>query len=186
MRLVLLALVSLVSLLAADPLQAIFDLAAKDLAAGNYASAERGFEKVLAILPNQVAAMGNLGVIYQRTRRPDKAIAIYKRALKVKPNDEGILLNLGLVYFKHDEYGQALPFFHRVVELNASNQQARQLAAGFGMDTQPAAVTARTTAPPSAVTTCRGARLRMASPGDEARFHRGREHVGLIGAERQR
>jgi len=54
-------------------LQAIFEQAAKD-APRAYAP-ERGFEKVLAATPNQVAAMGNLGVVYQRTHRPEKAIA---------------------------------------------------------------------------------------------------------------
>src|SRR5258708_3340917 len=129
MRLLLLAGLGMVCLIAADPLQAIFEQAAKDLSAGNYASAERGFEKVLAASPNQIAAMGNLGVVYQRTHRPEKAIIIYKRALQVNPKDEPILLNLGLVYFKHEDYGQAMPWFERVVGLNASNQQARQLLA---------------------------------------------------------
>src|SRR6266516_208486 len=90
-------------------------------------AAERGFEKVLAAAPNQVAAMGNLGVVYQRTHRPEKAIAIYKRALTVNPKDEKILLNLGLVYFKREDYAQAMPWFERVVALNASSQQGRQL-----------------------------------------------------------
>src|SRR5260370_15018652 len=121
-RLLLFAGWGMLRLMAADPLQAIFDHAAKDLSAGNYASAERGFEKVLAADPNQVAAMGNLGVVYQRTHRPEKAIAIYKRALKVNPKDEGILLNLGLVHFKHEDYVRAMPFFERVVAVSASNR----------------------------------------------------------------
>src|SRR5258708_30359897 len=129
MRLLLLAGLGIGCLIAADPLQAIFEQGAKDLSVGNYAAAERGFEKWLAASPNQIAAMGNLGVVYQRTHRLEKAIAIYKRALKVNPTDEGILLNLGLVYFKHQEYGQARPWLERVVGLNASNQQARQLLA---------------------------------------------------------
>src|SRR3954447_19890136 len=45
-----------------------------------------------------------------------------------------------------------------------------------GMDTQPA-VTASTAPAPSAAATRRGAWLRMAGPGDEPGFHRGREHV---------
>jgi len=129
-HLLLLATLGMVRLIAADPLQVIFEQASKDLSAGNFASAERGFEKVLAAAPNQVAAMGNLGVVYQRTHRPGKAMAIYKRALKVNPKDEGILLNLGLVYFKHEDYRQAMPLFERVVAINASNQQGgRQLLA---------------------------------------------------------
>src|SRR5260370_17201916 len=120
MRLLLLAGLGIGCLIAADPLQAIFEQAAKDLSAGNYAAAERGFEKVLAASPNQIAAMGNLGVVYQRTHRTEKAIAIYKRALKVNPTDEGILLNLGLVYFKHQDYAQPMPWLYPFLCINPS------------------------------------------------------------------
>src|ERR1035441_1827830 len=76
----------------------VFDAAVRALAAGDYETAERGFQSVLREQPRQIAALSNLGVIYSRTNRADKAIAVYRRALEVSPNDKAILLNLGLVY----------------------------------------------------------------------------------------
>jgi tetratricopeptide (TPR) repeat protein len=113
----------------AEPVKEIFDRAARDLTAGNYASAERGFQSVLRQEPKNIAALGNLGVIYSRTARSDEAIAAYRRALRLSPDDQAILLNLGLVYFKQEAHSRALPYFERVVQLNPQHVQARQLLA---------------------------------------------------------
>src|ERR1035441_6014619 len=85
-------------LCAAETAKEVFDGAVRALAAGDYETAERGFQSVLREQPRQIAALSNLGVIYSRTNRADKAIAVYQRALGVSPNDKAILLNLGLVY----------------------------------------------------------------------------------------
>src|ERR1035438_9884801 len=83
---------------------AFFLCAARPLAAGDYETAERGFQSVLRAQPRHIAALSNLGVIYSRTNRADQAIAMYHRALKLSPNDEAILLNLGLVYLRQESH----------------------------------------------------------------------------------
>ncbi len=114
---------------AAEPAKEVFDRAVRDLAAENYAAAERGFLSVLREEPRQVAALSNLGVIYSRTNRSDQAITVYQRALRVSPDDQALLLNLGLVYLKQEAHARALPLFARVVAINPQNLQARQLLA---------------------------------------------------------
>ncbi len=114
---------------AAEPAKEVFDRAAKDLAAGDYTAAERGFQTVLRTEPHHVGALGNLGVIYSRTNRADQAIAMYRRALKFSPDDQALLLNLGLVYLKREDHARALPLFERVVALDPQHMQARQLLA---------------------------------------------------------
>lgn len=114
---------------AAEPAKEVFDRAARDLAAGDYAAAERGFQTVLRAEPHHVGALGNLGVIYSRTNRADQAIAMYRQALKFSPDDQALLLNLGLVYLKQEDHTRALPLFERVVDLNPRHMQARQLLA---------------------------------------------------------
>lgn len=114
---------------AAQPANIIFDQAARALAAGDYAAAERGFQAVLREQPDNVGAIGNLGIIYARTNRADLAIAAYQRALRISPDDEPILLNLGIVYWKQESYARALPYFTRVVALDPGHRQARQLLA---------------------------------------------------------
>jgi len=116
-------------LLAAEPAKEVFDQAVRDLAAGEYQAAERGFQSVLREQPNHVAALSNLGVIYSRTNRADRAIAVYRRALRLSPGDQALLLNLGLVYLKQEAHARALPLFARVVEIDPGHLQARQLLA---------------------------------------------------------
>jgi tetratricopeptide (TPR) repeat protein len=114
---------------AAEPAKEVFDRAARDLAAGDYQAAERGFQTVLREEPRNVPALGNLGVIYSRTNRTDQAIAVYRRALQVSPDEKAILLNLGLAYLRKEDHVKALPLFARVVEIDPGHLQARQLLA---------------------------------------------------------
>ncbi|MGA2145202.1 MAG: tetratricopeptide repeat protein [Bryobacteraceae bacterium] len=114
---------------AAEPAREVFDRAVQALAAADYPTAERGFQSVLRQEPRNVAALGNLGVIYSRTSRADEAIAVYRRALQLSPDDKALLLNLGLVYLRREDHSRALPLFARVVAIDPQHLQARQLLA---------------------------------------------------------
>jgi tetratricopeptide (TPR) repeat protein len=114
---------------AAEPLAQVFDKAAAALSSGDYAAAEAGFQQVLKASPNHIGALGNLGVVYSKTGRLDKAIGVYRRALRLSPSDKGLLLNLGLAYVKQDSYADALPIFQSLVKAAPGNLQARELLA---------------------------------------------------------
>jgi tetratricopeptide (TPR) repeat protein len=122
-------------LCAADALLPVFQKAVAALSSGDYAAAEAGFQQVLKASPNHVGALGNLGVVYSRTSRPDKAIATYQRALRIVPQDRGLMLNLGLVYVKQESFTDALPLFERLVAAHPSNLQARELLATSQLNT---------------------------------------------------
>jgi len=108
----------------AESAKDVFDGAVRALAAGDYETAERGFQSVLRAEPRNVAALGNLGVVYSHTNRADQAITVYRRALQLSPDDKAILLNLGLVYLKQEAHSKAIPLFARVVELDPQHMQA--------------------------------------------------------------
>jgi len=116
-------------LCAAQSARELFEGAAKALGAGDTEAAERGFQAVLRQEPHNIAALSNLGVIYSRTSRTDKAIDVYRQALKASPDDKAILVNLGLVYLRQEDHAKALPLFSRVVALDPQHLQARQLVA---------------------------------------------------------
>ena len=113
----------------AQSVQKTFEKASESLKAGNYAGAEAGFLKVLKSEPNNVGALGNLGVVYSRTLRQAKAIEIYKHALRLNPRDQGILLNLGLVYVAQEDYQRARPYLQRLHRLDPHRVQATNLLA---------------------------------------------------------
>jgi tetratricopeptide (TPR) repeat protein len=116
-------------LCAAESAKEIFEGAVKALAAGDTEAAERGFQAVLRQEPRNIAALSNLGVIYSRTSRADRAIDAYQRALQASPDDKAILVNLGLVYLRQEDHAKALPLFSRVVAIDPQHMQARQLQA---------------------------------------------------------
>ena len=108
----------------------IFNRASQFLASGSFAEAESGFLDVLRREPNNLGALGNLGVVYSRMSLPVKAIQIYQRALKLAPNQPGLLLNLGLAYLKIDDYANAKPIFKQLASVQSTRQaQIRELLA---------------------------------------------------------
>jgi Flp pilus assembly protein TadD len=114
---------------AATPAEKIFAQASAALNAADYDAAESGFRQVLKLEPNNLGALGNLGVVYSRTHRYAKAIEVYNGALKLSPRDPGLLLDLGLVYLKQDDYVQARPLFRRFHNLQPHDSKATNLLA---------------------------------------------------------
>ena len=112
-----------------EDLQSIFQKASQSLSSGDLPSAERGFQQVLESQPQNIGALGNLGVVYTRMGRASDAVTVYQRALKLAPADPMLHLNLGLAYLKQDDYSAAQPHFRKVVAANPNHRQARELLA---------------------------------------------------------
>jgi len=108
------------------PTQTLFEQATRALSLSNLTQAESLFKQVLTREPNNLGALGNLGVVYSRQNLPVKAVDTYQRALRLAPNEAGLLLNLGLAYLKLDNHSQAKPLF---AKLASTNTQARELHA---------------------------------------------------------
>jgi Flp pilus assembly protein TadD len=110
--------------------ETIFNQATRALTAGDYAAAESSFREVLRREPNNLGALGNLGVLYSRQNLPAKAVEIYQRALKLMPGEPGLRLNLGLAFLKLDDYAKAKPLFAQLAATPSARQlQARELHA---------------------------------------------------------
>jgi tetratricopeptide (TPR) repeat protein len=114
----------------------VFESAQRALAAGDYKSAESGFQEVLKLDPQSAAAYINLGVVYMRTEKLDAAIEALESAKKLAPDMVGIDLNLGLAYYRRKEFSQAIPYFATVLSADPHNLQARYLKGmcHFAMD----------------------------------------------------
>lgn len=112
----------------ADSAAEIFSRASAALEAQNYPEAEAGFRSVLRLEPRNIGALGNLGVVYSKSRRYSQAIDVYKSALKLAPVDKGLLTNLGLAYLKQEQYNAAAEIFQRL-SVDPANLRARELLA---------------------------------------------------------
>src|SRR5580765_3093514 len=133
MKLALLASLSLLtSIHAAAVLRvqdSLFESSSKKMKAGDYQGAETGFLVVLRSDPNNVSALGNLGVIYTHTQRYALAIKSYEKALRIRPNERGFLLNIGLIYLKEDDYERARPYFRKLHSMYPKDAQPTTLLA---------------------------------------------------------
>jgi Flp pilus assembly protein TadD len=116
-------------LFAPGAVESTFNSAAAALSRGDLSSAEQGFRRVLKSQPNNIGALGNLGVIYSRTGRTREAIGVYQQAMRHAPNDPGLLLNLGLAHLKEENHAAARPLFERLVTAHPGNTRARELLA---------------------------------------------------------
>lgn len=96
----------------------LFERAVKELYAGNYSAAEKDFQQVLSVSPRHMGALQNLGLVYSRTNRLDKAIEEYRFALTVQPSDPGVLQNLALAYLKKEDYSNAVPVLQQLIDVN--------------------------------------------------------------------
>src|SRR5579871_1680667 len=107
----------------------LFETSSRQMQEGDYRGAEAGFLQVLRDDPNNVAALGNLGIVYTHLQRFTLAIKTYDRALRIRPNERGILLNAGLIYLRQDDYERARPYFRKLHSLNSKDVQATNLLA---------------------------------------------------------
>jgi Flp pilus assembly protein TadD len=112
-----------------DSQQTTFEEAVHALGSGDYTAAEAGFRAVLKSAPNNIGALGNLGIVYSRTGQTDKAITVYRKALAIQPNEPQLLLNLGLAYLKAELEAEALPIFRRLVIVHPVDIRAQELLA---------------------------------------------------------
>jgi protein O-GlcNAc transferase len=90
--------------------------------AGDMLGAIDGYKAALAILPDRVDALSNLGAAYVRLGQFDDAITQYEAALKADSLNHTVRLNLALAYYKSARPQLAIPQLKRVV---ASEPEAK-------------------------------------------------------------
>ncbi len=94
---------------------------------GDLANAEKSFLKVLTLVPRDVGARVNLGVIAMREQKWARALEYLQQAEKLAPQVTGIRLNIGLVHYRQGDYAQAIPVFETVLREQPDSAQARRL-----------------------------------------------------------
>jgi tetratricopeptide (TPR) repeat protein len=89
--------------------------------------AEQVLREVLKINPDTINVYNNLGIIYRRQKRYQKAINQYQKALKVNPNDENIYYNMGRTYFDMQEYENAQVVLQKALDINPGFGEAKNM-----------------------------------------------------------
>jgi tetratricopeptide (TPR) repeat protein len=92
----------------------------------------REYMRVLAVKPNMLAALVNLGNAYFGQEKYDAAIEQYRKAARIDPNEAMIRYNLGAAYSNNSNYRQAVAEYLRAVEIEPELSDAHYgLAVGF-------------------------------------------------------
>jgi len=97
--------------------EALFKEANRLLAAGDAAGAEAHFLRVLALAPEQGAALANLAWLKEQAGSLDEAAALYRRAVAAMPDNAHILRNFGMLLWTLKRFGEAETVCRRAVDL---------------------------------------------------------------------
>jgi tetratricopeptide (TPR) repeat protein len=93
--------------------------------AGDAAGARAAYEQVLAISPNDVDALNNLGVLRTSLGEFDRAEALLRRAIALAPTSAGAWSNLAAVLRERGRPAEAIAAFQRALSLDAHHAGAR-------------------------------------------------------------
>ncbi len=92
--------------------------------AGRFADAERIYRQVLAVMPDNGAALNNLGDALCALGRPDEAEACFRHALVLAPGDAEAHNNLGALLFEIGKPDAAEASFRAALALKSDHIQA--------------------------------------------------------------
>jgi len=117
------------ALLLAQTAQQSFEQAVAALQQQDYVAAETHLRAVLKHEPNNMGALGNLGVVLTRQRRYVEAVEAYEKALLRSPRDANLQVNLGIAQMKQERCDLAIePLTHAMQKL-PQNPMLRELVA---------------------------------------------------------
>lgn len=110
-----------------DAMRQAYENGERALRDGNLPLAKHCFLVVLRLVPEDVGARINLGVVYMRQQDWDQALEYLKEAETRAPQVTGIRLNIGLAEYRKQDYGAAIPAFESVLRDQPDSAQARRL-----------------------------------------------------------
>lgn len=87
------------------------------------------FQGVLAIDPNELMALFNIGTIYRELKQPDEAVATFKKLLEIEPRHLEARLRLGVIYMEANKFVESSRELEAVVSMGANTPSGQQAAA---------------------------------------------------------
>lgn len=92
---------------------------------GDFIEAKKSFEKVLAIQPNQVDTLNELGLCLTQLGKLDEAIDKFTNAISLKPEDYEVLCNRGMCYLQKGDVQSAVDDIDKAYEINSEDEITR-------------------------------------------------------------
>ncbi len=93
---------------------------------GDFERAEAFYRKVIALDPDNSAALNNYGyMLAERGERLDEAEKMISKALEKEPDNPAFIDSLGWVYYQRGDYRKALPLLKRAVKIKPDDAELR-------------------------------------------------------------
>ena len=87
-------------------------------------SLERIWQKKVLQNPNDAEAHANLGVIYQKQKLYNEALAEYQKAEKINPTNVNTIMNIGTLYQEQKNYDMAINVYNTILQVYPNNTKA--------------------------------------------------------------
>jgi tetratricopeptide (TPR) repeat protein len=105
----------------------VYEEGQRALSENRLADAEKAFQQVLTMDPQNAGAYVNLGVIGMRRRRWAIALRNLEQGERLAPGVPGVRLNIGLTYYGEGDYKSAAKAFESVIHDDPASAQAHYL-----------------------------------------------------------
>ena len=99
-----------------EQIESLSKKAAEQFNTGQYSEAEQTYKKVISIDSSNAYAYSNLGLVYTKQKRLDKASEHAGKALALKPDNAEYLANMGFVHISRKQYEEAEKILRKAVE----------------------------------------------------------------------
>ena len=120
-----------------DYAPAHFLLAQLEASSGNLSEAIRRAETTVLLVPNDIGALFQLGLLYYQNKTFSDARIVLERAAELNSNYSNARYFLGLIYDRAGEKTKALEEFQKILALNPDNNEIRQIIGNLNSN-QPA------------------------------------------------
>ncbi len=81
------------------------------------------YEILLKKNPNHVSVLNNIGLIYEKLEKFDKAINFYKKCNQIQPDIPILIHNLANLYVKLEKFNDALPLLKKIINEKLNNEK---------------------------------------------------------------
>ncbi len=102
----------------------LFDEAVQLMEKGQYNDAVAGWQKALALNPDDAKAHLNLGYVMQQSGRLDEAIGEYRTALKINSSYAAAHSNLGIALATAGRLDEGIEQYEKALEIDPENSEA--------------------------------------------------------------
>jgi tetratricopeptide (TPR) repeat protein len=92
----------------------------------NWELAVKYYEMIINIKPDDITAIINLGVVYERMGDLKMAESLYRKAIEINPEYTEAYYNLGVIYWKNNDWDRVVDMFEKVLKQNPEHQGAKK------------------------------------------------------------